>query len=184
MGLTVLFHVERRSRGPHHPPRRPPGISKDLQRNLTGFLTKIPWADALRSRTCSIEVRRSDCLVRAERQGPTERKTKRGIRPQQGTGLIAPRHGPACVAWLHSALSLPGVCDFMGIQNNFLFQENHPKISSARAYVDGKKAIQIEYVPRQFHLQTLIIYRLGFNKNNYAFTLISLVKIVLCSKFP
>ena len=34
------------------------------------------------------------------------------------------------------------------------------------------------------HMQTLIIYKLGFNQNYYTFTLILLIKIVLCSKFP
>ena len=33
------------------------------------------------------------------------------------------------------------------------------------------------------HLQTLIIYKLGFNQNYYTFTLMLLIKIVLCSKF-
>ena len=37
---------------------------------------------------------------------------------------------------------------------------------------------------RQYHMQTLAIYKLGFNQNYYTFTLISLMKIVLCSKFP
>ena len=30
-----------------------------------------------------------------------------------------------------------------------------------------------------FHLQTLIIYRLGFNQNHYTFTFISLVKMIV-----
>ena len=34
----------------------------------------------------------------------------------------------------------------------------------------------------EFHLQTLIIYKLGFNENHYTFTLTSLIRIVLCSK--
>ena len=34
------------------------------------------------------------------------------------------------------------------------------------------------------HLQTPIIYRLGFDQNYYKLTLILLVKIVLCGKFP
>jgi len=34
------------------------------------------------------------------------------------------------------------------------------------------------------HMQTLIIYKLGFNQNYYTFTLIVLIKIVLGSKFP
>ena len=33
------------------------------------------------------------------------------------------------------------------------------------------------------HLQTLIIYKLGLNQIHYAFTLILLINIVLCSKF-
>ena len=33
-------------------------------------------------------------------------------------------------------------------------------------------------------MQTLIIYKLGFNENYYTFTFILLIKIVLCSKFP
>ena len=34
------------------------------------------------------------------------------------------------------------------------------------------------------HMQTRIIYKLGFNQNYYTFTLILLIKIVMCSKFP
>ena len=34
------------------------------------------------------------------------------------------------------------------------------------------------------HMQTLIIYNLGFNQNYHTFTLILLINIVLCSKFP
>ena len=34
------------------------------------------------------------------------------------------------------------------------------------------------------HMQTHIIYKLGFNQNYYTFTLILLIKIVVCSKFP
>ena len=34
------------------------------------------------------------------------------------------------------------------------------------------------------HMPTLMIYELGFNQDYYTFTLISLVKIILCSKFP
>jgi len=37
---------------------------------------------------------------------------------------------------------------------------------------------------RRAHLQTLRIYKLGFNQNYYTFTLILLIKIVLCSIFP
>jgi len=36
----------------------------------------------------------------------------------------------------------------------------------------------------QFHVETLIIHKLGFNQNYYTFALILLIKIVLCSKFP
>jgi len=35
-----------------------------------------------------------------------------------------------------------------------------------------------------FHVETLIIYKLGFNQNYYTFALILLTKIVMCSKFP
>jgi len=35
-----------------------------------------------------------------------------------------------------------------------------------------------------FHMQTLIIYKLGANQNYYTFTLILLIKIDMCSKFP
>ena len=38
--------------------------------------------------------------------------------------------------------------------------------------------------PGQSHLQTLVIYKLGFSQDYYIFTLILLIKIVLCSKFP
>ena len=34
-----------------------------------------------------------------------------------------------------------------------------------------------------FHMQTLIIYKLGFNENYYTFAVILHVKIVTCSKF-
>ena len=34
-----------------------------------------------------------------------------------------------------------------------------------------------------FHVATLIIHRLGFNQNYYTFSLILLIKIVLCCKF-
>jgi len=34
------------------------------------------------------------------------------------------------------------------------------------------------------HLQTFIIYRLSFNQNYYMFTLVLLIKTVLCSEFP
>ena len=30
----------------------------------------------------------------------------------------------------------------------------------------------------------IMIYKLGFNQNYYTFTLILLIKIVVCSKFP
>ena len=36
----------------------------------------------------------------------------------------------------------------------------------------------------EFHVQTLIIHKLGFNQNFFTFTLILLIKIFLCSKFP
>ena len=37
---------------------------------------------------------------------------------------------------------------------------------------------------RESHMQTLIIYKLGFNQNYYTLTLILLMKIVLRSKLP
>ena len=36
----------------------------------------------------------------------------------------------------------------------------------------------------QFYLQALMIHKLGFNQNYNTLTLILLIKIVLCSKFP
>ena len=45
--------------------------------------------------------------------------------------------------------------------------------------MDAEAAEQLES-----HLQTLIIYKLGFNQNNYSFTPILLIKIVLCREFP
>jgi len=36
---------------------------------------------------------------------------------------------------------------------------------------------------RGFRMQTLVIYKLGFNQNYYTFTLILLLKIVLRSRF-
>ena len=36
----------------------------------------------------------------------------------------------------------------------------------------------------QFHVETLMIHEPGFNQNYWTFTLILLMKIVLCSKFP
>jgi len=42
-----------------------------------------------------------------------------------------------------------------------------------------------ELLPKKgFHMQTLIIYKHDFNQNYYTVTLILLIKIVLCSKFP
>ena len=35
-----------------------------------------------------------------------------------------------------------------------------------------------------FHVQTLIIYKLGFNQNYHTFDLKLLIQIVLCTKFP
>jgi len=35
-----------------------------------------------------------------------------------------------------------------------------------------------------FHMETLIIHKLGFNQNYYTFTLILRIKIFMCSKFP
>jgi len=40
------------------------------------------------------------------------------------------------------------------------------------------------HVSHQSHLQILVIYKLGFGQNFYTFTLILLVRIVLCSEFP
>ena len=37
---------------------------------------------------------------------------------------------------------------------------------------------------RRLHMQTLIVYRLGFNQNYYTFTLILIINIVLCGKLP
>ena len=37
---------------------------------------------------------------------------------------------------------------------------------------------------QQPHMQTLIIYKLGFNQNYHTFTLMLLIKIVLCSECP
>ena len=34
------------------------------------------------------------------------------------------------------------------------------------------------------HVGTNVIHKLGFNQNHYIFTLILLIKIVLCSEFP
>ena len=36
----------------------------------------------------------------------------------------------------------------------------------------------------KLNLQTLIIYKLGFNENQYTFTLMFLTKIVVCSELP
>ena len=43
---------------------------------------------------------------------------------------------------------------------------------------------KISQTCEQFPMQTLIIYKLGFNQNYYTFTLILLIQIVMCSKFP
>ena len=37
---------------------------------------------------------------------------------------------------------------------------------------------------KQPHMQTLVIYKVGFIQNYYTFGLILLRKIVLCNKFP
>ena len=34
------------------------------------------------------------------------------------------------------------------------------------------------------HMQVLVIYKLGFNRNYYTFASILLIRIVLCGKFP
>ena len=36
----------------------------------------------------------------------------------------------------------------------------------------------------QMHMQTLVIYKLGFNQDNSTFTSILPIKIVMCSKCP
>ena len=48
----------------------------------------------------------------------------------------------------------------------------------------GRAAWRADRCRLQFHVETLIIYNLGFNQNYYTFVLILLIKIVLCSKFP
>jgi hypothetical protein len=45
---------------------------------------------------------------------------------------------------------------------------------------DGQEAVA---TPCRFHLQALKIDRLGFNQNYYTFTSMSLIRIVLCSRF-
>ena len=40
----------------------------------------------------------------------------------------------------------------------------------------------VQHFSREFHVQTLTIYKPGFNRNDYTFTLILLIKISLCSK--
>ena len=50
--------------------------------------------------------------------------------------------------------------------------------------VSGTTTYFLKRVSDRFHLQTLMIDKLGFNKNYYTCTLISLIKIVLISKFP
>ena len=41
-----------------------------------------------------------------------------------------------------------------------------------------------EVPPPRFHLQTLMIYKLGFNQNYHTLTLILLIKIFVCGKCP
>ena len=38
------------------------------------------------------------------------------------------------------------------------------------------------YGSRRFHLQTFVIYKLGYNQNYYTITLTLLIKIVLCNE--
>ena len=45
------------------------------------------------------------------------------------------------------------------------------------------RAFCLTWVDRS-HLQTLVIYKLGYDKDYYTLILILLTKIVLCSKFP
>ena len=56
-------------------------------------------------------------------------------------------------------------------------------VSGLRVYCVGCRVYAV-LEQRGFHLQTLIIYKLGCNQNCYTFTLILLMKIVMCSKFP
>ena len=44
----------------------------------------------------------------------------------------------------------------------------------------GRERVRME----QSHVETLIIHKLGFNQNHYTFTLILLMNIVMCRKFP
>ena len=51
-------------------------------------------------------------------------------------------------------------------------------VDSAAAFCKGRR-------PDEFHLQKLIIYNLGFIQSKFLqFTLILLIKSLLCSKFP
>ena len=39
-------------------------------------------------------------------------------------------------------------------------------------------------LPEESHMETFIFHKLGFYQNYYTFTLMLVVNIVLCSKFP
>jgi len=52
--------------------------------------------------------------------------------------------------------------------------------------LSGKREMTVRLLrrpPGLFHVEALLIYKLGFNQNNYTFALISPIKVVLCSKF-
>ena len=56
-------------------------------------------------------------------------------------------------------------------------------ILDRRPRAPGTKRLQLRVERLRFHLQTLMIYKLGFYENYYTSTSILLITIVLCSKF-
>jgi len=42
----------------------------------------------------------------------------------------------------------------------------------------------LAWLQKQFHVETLMVYKLGFNQNYFTFSLILLIKLVLCGNFP
>ena len=57
-----------------------------------------------------------------------------------------------------------------------------PDCLAFRFYINARQSAT--RAAKQFQMQALLIQKLGFNENYYKFALISITKIVLCSKFP
>ena len=56
-------------------------------------------------------------------------------------------------------------------------------LCSQRSIRSGQVCMSTQSMDPESHLQTLVIYKVGFNQNNYTFTSILLIEIVLCRTF-